>query len=54
MKNVLYQKDFVQWTEEQAQHLQKQELNATILVREHGVGKKCDRNELIRITNKRR
>ena len=28
MKNLLYQKDFVQWTEEQAQHLQKQELDA--------------------------
>ena len=28
MKNLLYEKDFVQWTEEQAQHLQKQELDA--------------------------
>lgn len=39
MKNVLYEKDFVQWTEEQTQHLQKQELDTTILVRDHGVGK---------------
>lgn len=27
MKNLLYEKDFVRWTEEQAQHLQKQELD---------------------------
>jgi hypothetical protein len=54
MKNLLYQQDFVQWTEEQAQHLQKQELDATILVRGALSRKKRDRDEIVKITNKRR